>query len=116
MFEPEYITLVIKPKIDHILDEGVESLTELTANFNRVYSCSVPKSRITDWLKAIGYRVSRRVDIARPSSVPQGPPLKASVAEHASVGVPQTPQHPINFNFSEPSGVFANVRMPGFQD
>ena len=45
MFEEEYVTLVIKPKIDLILSDGVESIGDLTSKFNKEFKCKVSKAR-----------------------------------------------------------------------
>lgn len=112
MFEAEYIALVIKPKLDLVLQDGVDSIADLTAKFNSTFSCSVSKARVTEWLKAAGYRVSRRVQIDGPGrihSAPSAAPLPSSGTEYQRF-VPQQPIIP------PPVGMFVNVPAPGFED
>jgi hypothetical protein len=116
MFEDEYVRLVIKPKIDMILEDGVESIGDLTAKFNKAFECKVSKSRITEWLKSIGYRVTRTVQIDRPNAprpvfTPAPEPAPARVQENF-----QTVHRQPRFDFPAPVGVFTNVQMPGFQE
>lgn len=111
MFESEYVALVIKPKIDLVLEDGVGSIAELTSKFNKTFECKVSKSRVTEWLKAIGYRVTRTVQIDRPHKpVPRPAPVPAMVEEF------QTRHRQEQFNFPPPTGMFVNVPMPGFQE
>lgn len=116
MFEDEYVRLVIKPKIDLILEDGVESIGDLTTKFNKEFDCKVSKSRVTEWLKAIGYRVTRTVQIDRPNQ-----PRPASVPAPARAPAPgydnfETVHRQQSFNFPAPTSVFSNVRMPGFEE
>ena len=111
MFEPEYVALVIKPKIDLVLEDGVGSIAELTARFNKTFECKVSKTRITDWLKSIGYRVTRTVHIDRPQKT-----VARQVREPAMAEEFQTMHRQPQFNFAPPSGMFVNVPMPGFQE
>lgn len=106
MFEEEYVNLVIKPKIDIILEAGVESLPDLTKKFNKIHKCSVSKSRITAWLKHLGYRVTRVVQINRPFQ--PAPPAPAPAPFQQS-------QRPTQFDRlpPPPAGMFANVTLPG---
>jgi hypothetical protein len=113
MFEAEYIALVIKPKLDLVLQDGVDSIADLTAKFNSAFSCSVSKARVTEWLKAAGYRVSRRVQIDGPGrvhSAQSAAPLPSSGAEPPRFVPRPQPMIP------PPAGIFANVPMPGFED
>lgn len=117
MFEGEYVTLVIKPKIDLILEDGVESIADLTAKFNSTFDCKVSKSRVTQWLKDIGYRVSRKVQIERP-----GRSRSPAVTEDEDLRRPapveefRTQHRQEFFNFAPPAGMFTNVPMPGFSE
>lgn len=113
MFEEEYVRLVIKPKIDSILEDGIGSIGELTSKFNEAFGCKVSKSRITEWLKAIGYRVTRTVQIDRPSR-PQ--PARPRMDEPAPQQEFRTTHRQPTFDFPSPVGVFSNVQMPGFQE
>ena len=86
MFEAEYIQLVIKPKVDLILEDGVESIADLTAKFNAAFDCKVSKAKATGWLKALGYRVTRTVQIMRPrASAPAPAPERARAVIPGSV-------------------------------
>lgn len=115
MFEDEYVRLVIKPKIDLVLEDGVESIGDLTSKFNKTFECKVSKSRITEWLKAIGYRVTRTVQIDRPQQkkAPAPAPAPAPRGEYDSF---ETVHRQQSFNFPAPTSVFSNVRMPGFEE
>jgi hypothetical protein len=112
MFESEYVKLVIKPKIDLVLEDGVESIGDLTAKFNEAFDCKVSKSRITEWLRSIGYRVTRTVQITGREPAPvKAAPARAPVHdEFRTVHAQQS------FNFPPPAAVFSNVRMPGFEE
>lgn len=110
MFEEEYVRLVIKPKIDLVLEDGVGSIGDLTAKFNKAFDCKVSKSRITEWLKAIGYRVTRTVQIDGPPRQVNRPAPPAPVEEF------RTTHRQQSFNYQPPAGMFANVRMPGFEE
>lgn len=116
MFEEEYVLLVIKPKIDMILVDGVGSIGELTSRFNEAFSCKVSKSRITQWLKALGYRVTRTVQIEGPARM--NAPAPAPAREVAQVGEPvfNTAHRQQMMDIPSPAGVFSNVQMPGFQE
>lgn len=109
MFESEYVALVIKPKIDLVLEDGVGSIAELTSKFNETFECKVSKSRVTEWLKAIGYRVTRTVQIDRPQQA-RIPKPTALVEDFKTV------HRQTQFNFPPPTGMFVNVPMPGFQE
>lgn len=114
MFEQEYVRLVIKPKIDSILEDGVESIGDLTTKFNKAFDCKVSKSRITEWLKAIGYRVTRTVQIDRPQPArPAYAPAPAPAREPEEF---RTVHRQPQFDYPAPVGTFANVPMPGFQE
>ena len=117
MFEDEYVRLVIKPKIDLILEDGVESIGDLTAKFNKVFECKVSKARITEWLKAIGYRVTRTVQIDRPNvKRPPAPAPAPAPAHRSEYDTFETTHRQQSFNFPAPTSVFSNVRMPGFEE
>lgn len=110
MFEDEYVRLVIKPKIDLVLEDGVESIGDLTSKFNKAFECKVSKARVTEWLKAIGYRVTRTVQIARPQvHRPEPVPVREEP-------VFRTTHSQTQFAFPAPTSVFSNVSMPGFQE
>lgn len=113
MFEDEYVRLVIKPKIDLVLEDGVESIGDLTTKFNKTYECKVSKARITDWLKALGYRVTRVVQIAGPAKQTRTPaPVHVPAREEFS-----TVHRQLQFDFMPPPvGMFSNVVMPGFEE
>jgi hypothetical protein len=112
MFEEDYIRLVIKPRVDMVLEDGVGSIKELADRFNEAHSCKVSKSRITEWLKALGYRVTRTVQIARPQ--PQRAPEPAPRVREEYETLHRQP--PLPFNYPSPTSVFSNVQMPGFQE
>lgn len=118
MFESEYVLLVIKPKIDLILEDGVESLGDLTKKFNSTFECKVSKNRVTEWLKVLGYRVSRTVQIDRPHQPRPAPaPAPAPAGPRASeYDRLDQPARSMSFNFPAPGAVFSNVPMPGFQE
>jgi hypothetical protein len=114
MFEDEYVRLVIKPKIDMILEDGVESIPDLTRKFNTAYECKVSKARITDWLKGLGYRVTRVVQIDGPAKPTRAPaPVHVPAREEYN-----TTHRQSQFNFMPPPqmGAFTNVVMPGQED
>lgn len=111
MFEPEYVRLVIKPKLDLILEEGVESVIDLTSKFNKAFDCKVSGSRITGWLKSIGYQITRTVQIQRPAFQATREPARDSVFNDDRAARQQIP-----FNYPSPTSVFSNVPMPGFQE
>lgn len=118
MFEDEYVRLVIKPKIDLILEDGVGSIGDLTTQFNQAFDCKVSKSRITEWLKALGYRVTRTVQIdrphqPRPAPAPVPAPAGPRGGEYDRI---DQPARQMPFNIPAPGGVFSNVMMPGFQE
>jgi hypothetical protein len=116
MFEEEYIRLVIKPRIDLILEDGVDSIADLVKKFNTAHSCRVSKAKVTEWLKALDYRMTKKIEFNRP------------IVRTLRVGQPpleQVPERPVEFrtqhtqqmfNFPAPTGMFANVRMPGFEE
>jgi hypothetical protein len=116
MFEAEYIRLVIKPKIDMILEDGVDSIQDLVKKFNKAHDCMVSKSRMTDWLKALEYRMTRKVEVQRPlvrmnrPANPQPAPVREPEMEFNTVHRQQM------FNFPAPTSVFSNVPMPGFSE
>ena len=111
MFHDEYVRLVIKPKVDLILEDGVDSIGQLTTRFNKTFECKVSKSRIAEWLKLLGYRVTRVVQIARPTVARPQPRPEPQVREEF-----QTVHRQQQFNFPAPQGVFTNVAMPGFEE
>jgi hypothetical protein len=112
MFEDEYVTLVIKPKVDRILEDGVGSIGELTTKFNKTFKCKVSKAKVTSWLKALGYRVTRTVSIVGPAPAPVPAPARAPAPEEFSTSHRQ-PQ----FNFpAPPPSFFGNVVPPGFEE
>lgn len=112
MFEEDYVHLVIKPRIDRVLEDGVESIGDMTTKFNKLHGCRVSKNRITDWLKAIGYRVTRTVQIDGPRIRNQAPLPPPPDQQHF-----QTSHQQGHFNFPPPQNqMFQNVRMPGFED
>jgi hypothetical protein len=112
MFEEDYIRLVIKPRMDAILLGGVGSIKELGERFNEAYSCKVSKNRITEWLKALGYRVTRTVQIAGPvQPAPAPTPAPARRPEYDSIETPQ--RQPFNIPVQS---MFSNVVMPGFEE
>jgi hypothetical protein len=113
MFEAEYIQLVIKPKVDLILEDGVESIADLTAKFNAAFDCKVSKAKATGWLKALGYRVTRTVQIMRPrASAPAPAPERTREVEEFRTGHRQ-----LQFNFGPPPpSFFGNVVPPGFEE
>jgi hypothetical protein len=117
MFESEYVLLVIKPKIDLVLEDGVESLGDLTKKFNSAFECNISKNRITEWLKILGYRVTRTVQIDRPhvrrAPAPAPEPAPARMSEYDRIDMPARPSP---FNLPAPGAVFSNVLMPGFQE
>jgi hypothetical protein len=112
MFESEYVTLVIKPKIDLVLEDGVGSIGDLTDKFNKAFDCKVSRTRVTEWLKAIGYRVTRTVQIDRPAAQRRGAPAPVAPAREDF----RTQHRQPTFDFPAPVGVFANVAMPGFKE
>ena len=117
MFEDEYVLLVIKPKIDMVLEDGVESIGDLTSKFNTQFKCRVSKSRITEWLKALGYRVSRTVTIVGPARKPPNYPAHAPAPAKGRVNEEFSTVHrQERFDFPAPVGMFTNVRMPGFEE
>lgn len=112
MFEAEYIQLVIKPKVDLILEDGVESIADLTAKFNATFDCKVSKAKATGWLKALGYRVTRTVQIMRPrASAPAPAPERTREVEGF-----RTEHRQHQFNFGPPPTFFGNVVPPGFEE
>lgn len=117
MFLPEYHHLVIKPKIDLIIEEGVESVGDLTIKFNKAFACKVSKSRMSEWLKTIGYKLVRTVHIEGAHPPPRLPvrrdPTPSSQPPDPSLFPAPRAQA---FNFPAPGSVFANVAMPGFQE
>lgn len=117
MFEGEYVTLVIKPKIDLVLEDGVESIADLTAKFNSAFDCKVSKSRVTQWLKDIGYRVSRKVQIDRPGrSRSPAATEDEDLRRPAPVEEFRSQNQQKFFNFAPPVNMFTNVPMPGFSE
>lgn len=113
MFHDEYVRLVIKPKVDMILEDGVDSIGQLTARFNETFECKVSKSRIAEWLKLLGYRVTRVVHIARPERNRPQPQQEPRMQEREEF---RTEHRQMQFNYPAPQGVFSNVQMPGFQE
>lgn len=115
MFEDEYIAVIIKPKIDMILVDGVESIGQLVARFNKAYKCKVSKNRMARWLKAMNYRVTRKVEITSPTvRKAKVEPARPSNPEPTSEFMTQHRQQ--FFNYPPPTSVFSNVQMPGFQE
>jgi hypothetical protein len=111
MFEAEYIQLVIKPKVDLILEDGVESIADLTAKFNATFDCKVSKAKATGWLKALGYRVTRTVQIMRPRASAPAPVRPREVEEF------RTGHRQPQFDFGPPPpSFFGNVVPPGFEE
>jgi hypothetical protein len=116
MFEDEYVRLVIKPKIDLVLEDGVESIGDLTSKFNKTFECKVSKARITEWLKGIGYRVTRTVQIDRPNQARATRAPEPARAPAPGYDTFETVHRQQSFNFPAPTSVFSNVTMPGFQE
>lgn len=123
IFEEDYILLVIKPRVDQILEDGVASIAEFRHRFNKTFSCRISKPRITNWLKACGYKVTRRVAIETTNlSANPNPQPRGSTSPPTPPPIPQQEQFSTShiqpsFHFTKPQGsVFANVNMPGFSD
>ena len=76
------------------------------------------KNRVTEWLKVLGYRVSRTVQIDRPHQPRPAPaPAPAPAGPRASeYDRLDQPARSMPFNFPAPGAVFSNVPMPGFQE
>lgn len=115
MFESEYIRLVIKPRVDAILEDGVTSISDLVTKFNKAHECLVSKTKMIGWLKALDYRVTKTVKIdgpiARMNRMPITEP-RPRIEENF-----ETQHTQYKMNFPPPTGgMFTNVRMPGFEE
>lgn len=68
-FEDEILQLIIKPKIDAILDslgDAVTSRAIIYSQFRERYGATVSQQMFSKWLNILGYNVSRPVVITRP--------------------------------------------------
>jgi|LauGreDrversion4_2_1035121.scaffolds.fasta_scaffold05916_5 hypothetical protein len=115
MFEAEYIRLVIKPRVDAILEDGVSSIADLVSKFNKAHECLVSKTKMIGWLKSLDYRVTKTVKIDGPFVRMNRMPVPEPKPRIEETFKTQHTQIPMNF-MPPTGGVFSNVRMPGFEE
>ena len=118
MFAEEYARLVIKPKIDAVLMDGVESIGDLTTKFNKAFECRASRTRMAEWLKVLGYRLTRTVQIERPGAAPAPRLGEAEIVQVNEVKTVEfkTVHRQSTLDFPSPIGTFTNIPMPGFME
>lgn len=72
---PEILNLIIKPRVEHVLNSGVTftSATNFANAFKAAFpECKASSNTIVNWIKDLGYSFTNTVAINRPTPATSG--------------------------------------------
>ncbi len=111
-FEDEIVSLIVKPRIDHLLKQGVTSVNDLTQKFREAFDSGVSIETMKEWLTQLGYRLEKpKVTLTIQGPTPSSPSLHNNPAFQQN-GTVQTPSSPTPEVPDDPSVQFDNERTP----
>lgn len=111
-FEDEIVTLIVKPRIDHLLKQGVTSVNDLTQKFREAFDSGVSIETMKEWLAHLGYQLEKpkvTLVVQGPAS-PSSPSLHTNPAFRENGMVAQTPSSPAANLPDDPDVQFDNER------